>query len=113
MLLPRLPSTAIQDSKSEQRFRSGSIFFWPAGCSPSVTLHLPIQKSNCRYSCESQAGVGTEGAGFTSSALAPRFQQTAPAVASDTYRFGGYSIFVSSILPSYGQARDAGPLSLA
>src|SRR5260370_34793581 len=106
MLRPRLPSTDVQDSKSAQRFRSGSIVFWPAGCSPSTTLHLPIQKSNCRYSTESQVGVGaegaagTEGAVFDSSAIAPRFQKSAGDAARVSYRFDAHTNFARrAVLP--------------
>src|SRR6266851_2373254 len=102
MLRPRLPSTDVQDSKSAQRFRSGSIVFWPAGCSPSTTLHLPIQKSNCRYSTESQVGVGAEGAIFGSSAIAPRFQKSAVDAVSVAYQFDEHGIFVSqAIVPHH------------
>src|SRR6266550_4180314 len=106
MLRPRLPSTELQDSKSAQRFRSVSIVFWPAGCPPSVTLHVPIQKSNCRYSSELQVGAATEGVAFASSAIAARFQKKAPAAASDRWHFGACSIFMSSTSAGYCQSPE-------
>src|SRR6266404_1637692 len=109
MLRPRLPSTDVQDSKSAQRFRSGSIVFRPAGCSPSTTLHLPIQKSNCRYSTESQVGVGAEGAVLASSAIAPRFQKSAADAVSVAYQFDEHGIFVSqAIVPHHTRILGGG-----
>src|SRR6266436_5611649 len=109
MLRPRLPSADVQDSKSAQRFRSGSIVFRPAGCSPSTTLHLPIQKSNCRYSTESQVGAGAEGAVLASSAIAPRFQKSAADAVSVAYQFDEHGIFVSqAIVPHHTRILGGG-----